>query len=623
MIDRDNRSKGQLFRHRPTPIALVAWLLATLVLTPAVVTWAQTSEATARKAAKEVVAQADGRLPAPATSSSLLASGAKGVRFVSHSDSATAVHVWEVLEIEMTAERQPGSPYVDGLPDGGPGYVSVQFRGESGPAKGQSLSVAGFWDGGQTWRVRFAPPAAGEWTYRSRSKDPGLDGKTGRFRVIEWTAAELEANPTRRGFVRVCQSGPRAGRYFEYADGTPMLWIGDTWWAWVNARIPFARFQKLVDDRAAKGFNVGQLFVAARAWGEERSLLDASLSEPQLDRIRYAERMIRYANQKGITVWVHGWWAGRDMKKQFGEENIRRWCRYLVHRLGAYNVIWVLAGEYNMYDYGGLGLEFWKRLGRLIDKEDPYDRLLSAHPTPPGWRGGDDAPQWSTAEVLHDQPWLNYHQSQVGHGRWRNEMIPAVVAAAYARRPAKPIVVTEPWYEFVEGSAAAAHIRFGAWSAVLSGAAGHSYGGGHIWRAHVPEAPDRGRTWPLERSFDRDTLDYPGARSLAFMAKFLRAIDWWRLEPHPELVHGNSSRFCAAVPGRQYVVYLRWGGTAWLDLRPSLAEQTFEFRWIDLVNGKVRRTGEVQGGAIRQFGPPEDYPGVTQHRDWILHVVRQ
>ena len=31
------------------------------------------------------------------------------------------------------------------------------------------------------------------------------------------------------------------------------------------------------------------------------------------------------------------------------------------------------AGEYNMHNYGGLGLGFWKDLGRLIDEEDPCE----------------------------------------------------------------------------------------------------------------------------------------------------------------------------------------------------------------------------------------------------------
>jgi hypothetical protein len=202
-------------------------------------------------------------------------------------------------------------------------------------------------------------------------------------------------------------------------------------------------------------------------------------------------------------------------------------------------------------------------------------------------------------------------------------LIPEVVQAAYRKKPPKPIVVTEPWYEFVEGNPTAADVRFGGWSAVLSGAAGHSYGGGHIWRAHVPEAPAARGAWPLELSFDRDTLDYPGAKSLSFMARFLREIDWWALEPHPELVHENPSRYCGAVPGRQYVVYLRWGGVVRLDLRPSSPEQQFQFRWIDLVEEQVKRTAKIPGGDVREFRAPEGYPGTEHYKDWVLHVVSQ
>ena len=51
---------------------------------------------------------------------------------------------------------------------------------------------------------------------------------------------------------------------------------------------------------------------------------------------------------------------------------MRRWWRYVIERLGAYNVIWTLAGEYNMNDYGGFGLPFWKDLGAMVKSEDPY-----------------------------------------------------------------------------------------------------------------------------------------------------------------------------------------------------------------------------------------------------------
>ncbi len=513
--------------------------------------------------------------------------------------------VWEPQELTLKAQGAYANPYVDGLD-----LVQVRFRG---PDK-QAYSIAGFWDGADTWKVRFAPPAPGRWSYESSSRDAGLNGVRGAFECTSWTEREKADNRTRRGFIRVAKSGPRASRYFEHADGTPFLWIGDTWWAWPKKGIPFDRFRRLADDRAEKGFTVGQMFFSGRSW-----LLDDDREMPDLDQIRKVERFIEYANSKGITVWIHAWWSGKDLAK-IRPEKIRRWWRYVIHRLGAYNVVWVLAGEYNMDNYGGLGLPFWKNLGEMVREEDPYRRIIGVHPTPPGWQGGADAPQWSTGEVLHRERWLDYNQIQTGHARWRNEMIPALISSDYARRPVKPVVVTEPWYEFARGNPPAEDVRFGAWSAMLSGAAGHTYGGGHVWWASVPEAPADVGSWPIE-PVDVNTLDYPGAAGIGFLAKFLGGMRWWLLEPHPELLSGNPSRFCAAIPGEAYAAYLRWGGAANIDLRRASGQ--FAFRWINLAEGKERSRGVVAGGAIRNFHAPEDYPKYRQHKDWLLHIVRQ
>jgi hypothetical protein len=225
--------------------------------------------------------------------------------------------------------------------------------------------------------------------------------------------------------------------------------------------------------------------------------------------------------------------------------------------------------------------------------------------------------------MLHQEPWLNYHQSQVGHGRWRNEMIPSVVAADYARSPAKPIVVTEPWYEFVEGNPTAADIRFGMLSALMSGAAGHSYAGGHIWKAHVPEAPAGEDTWPMEMGFERDTLDYAGARFVGFLARYLKTRPWWRLEPHPELVREYPAPFCLADPGREYLVYMRWNGTLKLDMGASAATDSFTRVWIDLSALEIGVPETVPGSGLREFHCPRQYPGTAEVSDWLLHLVRK
>jgi hypothetical protein len=529
---------------------------------------------------------------------------------------------WVVYEISLQSSKLPANPYSSLILKGKPAYLSASFKGIDGLCAGMTMTVPGFWDGSNAWKIRFAPPLSGTWNYETISPDRKMNGKKGQMSVTDWTGEELKANPTRRGFVIVNSDGERKGRYFTYGDGTPFLWIADTWWDWTNRKIKFESFKKLVDTRAEQGFNIGQLFFAGNGWGKESSLLDPSFSNPKLDQIRKVEEMISYANSKGITVWIHAWWSREGINKSIGEDNIIRWWRYVIQRLHAYNVIWVLAGEYNMNNYGGFPLEFWNRIGETIKTEDAYKRIVSAHPTPPMWSGGAEAPQWSTAEAVHEKQWLDYNQSQTGHARWCNELTPWIITNAYNKQPAKPVVVTEPWYEFIEGNPTAMDIRFGAWSAVMSGAAGHSYGGGHIWRVHLPERPTGVGSWPMDTSFTTNTLLYPGAVSVGFMGKYLRNLEWWKLVPHPELVLENPSSYCLADPGNEYLFYLRYGGSVKIDLRAYPGTSEFTFTWTDLVNSRDTKNGVVPGKAIVEIKCPEDYPGFVNSKDWVLHVKR-
>ena len=99
---------------------------------------------------------------------------------------------------------------------------------------GETNEVDGFWDGGRTWRVRFAPDQPGRWTFKTTCSDAANDGlhnQTGEFLC---TAATGPTRFHKHGPVRVA----RDHRHLEHADGTPFFWLADTVWDGARAAEP-------------------------------------------------------------------------------------------------------------------------------------------------------------------------------------------------------------------------------------------------------------------------------------------------------------------------------------------------------------------------------------------------
>ena len=69
---------------------------------------------------------------------------------------------------------------------------------------GFNKRVYGFWDGGETFRVRIVATEPGTWTWKSGSApdDPGLADQSGSFEAVAWSEAEKTVNSLRRGFLR-------------------------------------------------------------------------------------------------------------------------------------------------------------------------------------------------------------------------------------------------------------------------------------------------------------------------------------------------------------------------------------------------------------------------------------
>src|SRR5688572_28357782 len=122
--------------------------------------------------------------------------------------------------------------------------------------QGNEQTVPAFWSGDQNWRVRYSPLQVGRYHYRTECSDSGnasLHGQEGEVEVTPYTGD----NPLlRHGPLQIAADR----RHFEHRDGTPFLWLGDTWWMGLCRRLNWPdEFQQLTADRVAKGFTVIQI----------------------------------------------------------------------------------------------------------------------------------------------------------------------------------------------------------------------------------------------------------------------------------------------------------------------------------------------------------------------------
>ncbi len=321
-----------------------------------------------------------------------------------------SVEQWGLFELALDGPGG-GNPFVD---------VDLTARFTRGTT---TLDVRGFYDGDGVYRVRFMPPAAGDWRYATHSNAPALDGRSGEVHV-------LPASPGNHGPVTV-----RDTYHFAYADGSRYVPIGTTCYSWTQ-QTDAVEHQTLA-TLAASPFNkvrmcVLPVRVAPRGWPYLRDAtgaFDHARFDPasfrhleqrvaDLGRLNVqADVILFHPYNKGELKWFDDLDDGAD----------ERYLRYVVARLSAYrNVWWSLANEYGQVKHKTDA--DWDRLFQCVQQEDPYAHLRSIH----------------NAQVYYDanKPWVTHASIQNGQavadfGR----------ASLYRDVVRKPVVYDEICYE--------------------------------------------------------------------------------------------------------------------------------------------------------------------------------
>ncbi len=519
---------------------------------------------------------------------------------------------WGRVEFALTSTHDYPNPPQDAA-------LEAEFTGPSG----QVQRVAGFWDGGQSWRVRFRPGEVGRWRYATSCSDganAGLHNQSGAF----------DCAPSPSPATRFEQHGPVGlapnRRHLAHADGLPYLWLGDTVW---NGPLLATdeEWAYYLRERARQGFT-GAQWVATHWFVSPQGDREGQRAFEGRDQIRlnpaFFQRLdgrVAALNAAGllaapVLLWAALWGDSALMAHNPGlslpEDQAILLARYMVARWHAHDVLWILNGD---GDYEGEHAARWRRIGAALFGAGPHAPTV-LHPR------GMSLP----LDEFRDADWLDIVGYQSGHGdsddtlRWLTHGPPA---ARWPEAPPRPFINLEPPYEnhiaYHSRQPHSAHSvrRALYWSLLNAPTAGVTYGGHGVWGwddgTSAPAAhPDTGTPLPW-----REALHMPTAEQMAHLAALFGALQWWRLRPEPNLLAAQPGsepqRYCAAAAtedGRQALVYIPEDravavrGPGWASAR-----------WFNPRTGEYSPAGWAESGGDCAFNTPA--PG-----DWVLVLER-
>ena len=493
---------------------------------------------------------------------------------------------WQEIEIEFGAANEYANPYTD-----------VDARVEFVHDDGTTITRPMFWDGDNTFRVRFASTKASgnwKWTSKDSSGDAGLDGKSGSLTATEPAAKETTFR--RHGFWTI----PTGGRNLIHADGTPRIMAADTPWALPWRATP-EQAKIYATDRQEKGFNAALLMTMQPDRGVKgprsrtqpegfdvafEDLPDGRLTKLNVDYFRKFDALVNILVDHGIAPVYqpvfhgYGWKGKQTAGNSLSPEDYARYCRYLVARFGARPAIWLLGGDGTFTDANVI--EQLDVAGREVEKWDAYK-----HPT-----GIHYAPH-SISDVHQDKDWLDFQWCQTGHN---GEHVQARVADMWRNTPVKAIANGEPTYENIgrTGNAVGWWQGHEAWCNLTAGGTmGVVYGAASLWNWKLDPDETGHATWCTAPGAGwREALDFEGSKYPALLTKILDGLPIDGMQPNWTCTYGRRGLL---VAGKLFVLYLPdGGGTAILS-----KDVPRDYRIFD------PKTGDTVGqGKLAEEGPP-------------------
>jgi hypothetical protein len=468
--------------------------------------------------------------------------------------------------------------------------------------------VQGFCDSddGSVFRIRFMPPAPGEYRYFIEYRQgPFRRTSSGTFRAIDGQ---------RRGPIRVDPDNrwhfiwEGTGEHYFF-NGTTAYWLA----GWRDENVIASSIERLhrlkvnrlrVTLAGRTHVFYGEPVMVGENWTPLITPWPATdardIYHPGFDYSRFDvaywqkfERALQFARDRDTIVSIVLDMNDSVVHPAADGDDEHRFIRYAVARFGAYsNVTWDLGDDLNSYR-----TDAWThRTGTLIKQWDPYGHLATSHPV--ANRHQDRTSDWF--DFTSFQEWSrNQHEFMLNQRR-RQAQLGRIIPQTneeYGYEDHYPLWAPGPGLESADT------LRRTAWDIVMAGgyqtAGETARRGTNIW-------PDTGGGWMNGRGDDTMTM----FNGYAHMVDFFTSFDWWKTEPHDELV--SAGNFCLAQPGQIYVVYLPRGGSTSVRLAPG----RYRAQWFQAATGATVALAPVEGKTWTSPMAPGD-------NDWALLLQKE
>lgn len=408
-----------------------------------------------------------------------------------------------------------------------------------------------------------------------------------------------------------------SGRYLEYDDGTPFLYMGDTAWEMLS-RLTYEEACVYMDNRVGKGINVIQTVLLSELVGVRDTtavgvpqLIDGDVLRPNPRYLAHVDSVIAYAEHIGLYLAILPTW-GDKVDKQWGigpevfdEHNAETYGKLLGNRWASCpNIIWVIGG-----DRGGDGKNraIWNAMARGIKSVDKI-HLMTYHP-----HGEHSSSMW-----FHNEKWLDFNMIQTGHCQNRYDIYRRMMLNDMSLRPVKPVMDGEPRYEDIprnfkleDGRFAAIDVRRTLYQSMLTGACGYTYGNNNLWQMYAP-----GR----ESKCGAQTYWY-NAMDMEAECQLIHFVRLWNEIPFsggynvPDCAvpvdDYNTDEAVAFITGDYLLCYFP-GGSRWKLTIPDTFGLRYTIEWMNPRTGQRMDRGISEGYAFDVCLPEHG------NDDWLL-----